>query len=165
MTACKVCQHPDLDRIDIALSTGATARAVAAEYNLSNSSVNRHRSSHLPSRLLVDHSSRNLAGSNALALELRAIHSHLLEALRRAQAHGPIDLRLLVPAARELRQNVELLARLQACLPATQEDGGDESSRQLQHLMSQLPQLLAPWPDAAQRVSEALLAVAVGPEE
>ena len=40
--ACTVCTHPEADAINAALEAGQTLRALAAQYGLSDSSLDRH---------------------------------------------------------------------------------------------------------------------------
>jgi transposase-like protein len=49
---CTVCDHPERHCIDEALVTGAPYRSVARRFGLSESSVYRHKTEHLPAHLL-----------------------------------------------------------------------------------------------------------------
>src|SRR5215212_9228542 len=49
---CTVCDHPQRHGIDEVLVTGAAYRSVAKRFELSESSVYRHKTEHLPARLL-----------------------------------------------------------------------------------------------------------------
>lgn len=44
---CTVCTHDEVEAIDKALVGGASERAIAGQYDLARSSVQRHRSAHL----------------------------------------------------------------------------------------------------------------------
>lgn len=49
---CKVCAHPAVDEIDVALASGEVSnRAIARQYGLQKDSVRRHRNSHLAERV------------------------------------------------------------------------------------------------------------------
>jgi hypothetical protein len=49
---CTVCDHPKRHGIDEALVSGAPYRGVAKRFGLSESSVYRHKTEHLPAHLL-----------------------------------------------------------------------------------------------------------------
>jgi hypothetical protein len=49
---CTVCDHPQRYSIDETLVTGAPYRSVAKRFDLSESSVYRHKTEHLPAHLL-----------------------------------------------------------------------------------------------------------------
>ncbi|GAA2754076.1 hypothetical protein CLV52_1696 [Amnibacterium kyonggiense] len=51
---CRCCTTPDRARLDKMLRSGATVRATAAKFGMSESSVGRHRASHLQVPLLRD---------------------------------------------------------------------------------------------------------------
>lgn len=49
---CKVCNHPDVDRIEMLLHSGTPVRAIARQFNVSRSSLSRHRN-HMNHRIVA----------------------------------------------------------------------------------------------------------------
>jgi transposase-like protein len=86
---CTVCDHPQRHGVDQALVTGAPYRSVARQFELSESSVYRHKIDHLP---------------------VRHLQTHALDILERAERAG--DLRTALAAISQARGNLELLGKL-----------------------------------------------------
>ena len=49
--ACTVCEHPDRDAIDAAITCGDSCRAIGARFGVSASAVSRHSQGHLSAAL------------------------------------------------------------------------------------------------------------------
>jgi transposase len=63
---CTVCDHPERNGIDQALVTGAPYRSVAKRFGLSESSVYRHKTEHLPAYLLKAREAEEMAQAEDL---------------------------------------------------------------------------------------------------
>ena len=107
---CTVCDHPQRHDIDEALVTGAPYRSVARRFELSESSVYRHKTEHLPAHLLKAREVEEVAQADDLLEQLRHLQTHALDILERAEKAG--DLRTALAAISQARGNLELLGKL-----------------------------------------------------
>src|SRR5215213_2423926 len=107
---CTVCHHPERHSIDGALITGAPYRSVAKRFGLSESSVYRHKTEHLPAHLLKAREVEEAAKADDLLDQVRNLQAHALDILGRAEKTG--DLRTALAAISQARGNVELLGKL-----------------------------------------------------
>jgi hypothetical protein len=147
---CSVCDHPERQKVDEALVTGAPYRSIAKRFVLSESAVYRHKVEHLPARLAKAREAAEVAQADDLLAQVRDLQDRALAVLGRAESAG--ELRTALGAIREARGNLELLAKLI----------GDLDERpQVNVLIAQEAQTtiiaaLAPYPDARQAVADAL---------
>lgn len=110
---CTVCSHSDRDKIDRAILDGASNRAVASQYRVTSSSVDRHRREHLgvamaaaaqrKADLEADH------GDDLLGMAFR-LQREALELLETAKAEGRHH--LVLAAIDRLQKGTALLATL-----------------------------------------------------
>src|SRR5215216_5788772 len=107
---CTVCDHPERHSIDEALVTGAPYRSVAKRFELSESSVYRHKTGHLPAHLLKAREAKEAARADDLLDQVRNLQAHALDILERAEETG--DLRTALAAISQARGNLELLGKL-----------------------------------------------------
>src|SRR5215204_2924314 len=107
---CTVCDHPDRHSLDEALVTGAPYRSVAKRFELSESSVYRHKTEHLPAHLLKARKAEEVAQADDLLDQVRNLQAHALAILERAEKAG--DLRTALAAISQARGNLELLGKL-----------------------------------------------------
>jgi hypothetical protein len=107
---CTVCDHPERHSIDEALVTGAPYRSVAKRFALSESSVYRHKTEHLPVQLLKAREVEEAARADDLLEQVRNLQTHALDILERAEKTG--DLRTALAAISQARGNLELLGKL-----------------------------------------------------
>jgi transposase-like protein len=107
---CTVCDHPKRHGIDQALVTGAPYRSVARRFGLSESSVYRHKTEHLPAHLLKAREVEVVAHADDLLEQVRHLQTHALDILERAEEAG--DLRTALAAISQARGNLELLGKL-----------------------------------------------------
>jgi hypothetical protein len=118
---CKVCRHPEREKVDIELARGLSGRSVADRYGLPRTSVCRHKANgHVP-RAIIDAFPKNTQLSDEGLTQLRRDESAnvllslarqrrmLLEVQDRAAAKR--DNEWIVRAANALHRNVELVAR------------------------------------------------------
>jgi hypothetical protein len=105
-----VCDHPEGHSIDEALVTGAPYRSVAKRFELSESAVYRHKTEHLPARLLKAREAQEVAQADDLLDQVRNLQAHALDILVRAEKAG--DLRTALAAISQARGNLELLGKL-----------------------------------------------------
>src|SRR5215211_717293 len=107
---CTVCDHPESHSIDETLVTGAPYRSVAKRFELSESSVYRHKTEHLPVHLLKAREAEEVAQADDLLEQVRHLQTHALGILERAEKAG--DLRTALAAISQARGNLELLGKL-----------------------------------------------------
>src|SRR5918993_1898576 len=107
---CTVCDHPESHSIDEALVGGAPYRSVAKRFGLSESSVYRHKTEHLPAQLLKAKEVEEVAQADDLLDQVRDLQGHALGILERAEKAG--DLRTALAAISQVRGNLELLGKL-----------------------------------------------------
>jgi transposase-like protein len=87
---CTVCDHPERHGIDEALVTGAPYRSVAKRFGLSESSVYRHKTEHLPTHLLKAREVEEVAQADDLLEQVRHLQAHALDILERAEKTGDL---------------------------------------------------------------------------
>jgi hypothetical protein len=107
---CTVCDHPQRQAIDEILVTGAPYRSVAKRFDLSESSVYRHKTEHLPAHLLKAREVEEVAHADDLLVQVRDLQRHALGILERAEKAG--DLKTALAAISQARGNLELLGKL-----------------------------------------------------
>jgi hypothetical protein len=107
---CTVCDHHERHSIDETLVTGAPYRSVAKRFGLSESSVYRHKTEHLPVHLLKAKEVDEVAQADDLLQQVRHLQTHALDILERAEKAG--DLRTALAAISQARGNLELLGKL-----------------------------------------------------
>jgi hypothetical protein len=105
-----VCDHPERHGIDEALVTGAPYRSVAKQFGLSESSVYRHKTEHLPALLLKARNVEEVARADDVLDQVKNLQIHALDILERAEKAG--DLRTALAAISQARGNLELLGKL-----------------------------------------------------
>jgi hypothetical protein len=105
-----VCEHPERGAIDEALVGGASNRSVASLYDASEASVRRHKSNHLPTKLVMAKAAEEVAEADDLLEQVRDLQARTLSILEAAE--GSNQHRTALSAIREARSNLELLAKL-----------------------------------------------------
>ncbi len=107
---CTVCTHPDREAIDAALVEGGAFPALVAKYRVSKDSLSRHKTNHLPAKLVMAQAAEDVAQADGLLEQVRALQGRAYGILDKADGAG--DLRTALGAIREARSNLELLAKL-----------------------------------------------------
>jgi len=108
--SCTVCAHSEREAIDRALVGDASNRSVASLYDVSEAAVRRHKSNHLPAKLVMAANAEEVAEADNLLEQVRDLQARtlaILEAAEHTHQH-----RTALSAIREARSNVELLAKL-----------------------------------------------------
>ena len=151
---CTVCDHPERHSIDEALVIGAPYRSVAKRFDLSESAVYRHKTEHLPARLLKARDAEEVAQADDLLEQVRHLQAHALDILERAEKAW--DLRTALAAISQARGNLELLGKLAGEL--------DERpvvnvliSPQWVVIRTTMLEALLPYPEARAAVAESLM--------
>jgi hypothetical protein len=169
---CKVCHHPEREKIDIALARGLSAAGAARQFELPVTSVMRHRKNrHIPQAIIeafpkrVDLSDDGLSQlrrdeSAGILLGLARQRRVLLEVQDRAAAKR--DNEWILRAAHGLHRNIELAAR--AVGTFAEHERAVHTTNVLNVLMqpdyiklrSRLLEAVRPFPAARQAVALAL---------
>ena len=105
-----MCDHPESHAINESLVSGTPYRSVAKRFELSESSVYRHKTEHLPAHLLKAREVEEVAQADDLLDQVRHLQAHALDILERAEKAG--DLRTALAAISQARGNLELLGKL-----------------------------------------------------
>ena len=108
--ACTVCEHPEREAIDRALVGGASNRSAASLYDVSEAAVRRHKSNHLPAKLVMAERAAEIAEADTLLEHVKGLQERAYAILEKAEKAG--ELRTALGAIREARGNLELLAKL-----------------------------------------------------
>ncbi len=89
---CKVCRHPEKDKIDRLLVMGTSARAIAAEFDgLSDDGILRHKRKHLPEKLLKARDTHEIDEADALETELLAVARTLQRVVDEGMRQGSTE--------------------------------------------------------------------------
>ena len=109
--SCTVCAHPKHEQIDRALVEGVSAAEISGRYRtVGERAVRRHRSNHLPAKLLMAEKAAEVAEADSLLDQVGDLQRRALAILDSAEEAG--ELRTALSAIREARGNLELLAKL-----------------------------------------------------
>jgi hypothetical protein len=87
---CTVCDHPERHGIDEVLVSGVPYRSVAKRFELSESSVYRHKTEHLPAHLLKAREVEEVTRADDLLDQVRNLQTHALDILERAEKAGDL---------------------------------------------------------------------------
>ena len=109
--SCTVCAHPRREGIDRALIEGVSAAEISGRYRtLGERAVRRHRSNHLPAKLVMAEKAAEVAEADNLLDQVGDLQRRALAILDKAEEAG--ELKTALSAIREARGNLELLAKL-----------------------------------------------------
>src|ERR671916_171174 len=108
--ACTVCEHPEREAIDRVLVGGASNRSVASLHDVSEAAVRRHKSNHLPAKLVMAEKAAEVAEADTLLEQVKGLQGRAYAILEKAEETG--ELRTALGAIREASGNLELLAKL-----------------------------------------------------
>jgi hypothetical protein len=107
---CTVCRHPESFAINEALVLEKVSnRAITRQFGLHHDAVRRHRK-HIPELLVKASQAMEVAQADDLLEEVRSLQRRAYAILNTAEQTG--ELRTALAAIREVRGNLELLAKL-----------------------------------------------------
>jgi kynureninase len=157
---CRICQHPDRDRIDQLLVMGTPVRVIAGQFPpLAYRTVAKHGQFHLPEKLREAFKRQEMTAADALIAENRDLVRRLNVIADKgmdktsAQWH-----RAAIQAMRAAGERIDSLGRL---LGVEQLNVSVTASLS-QDVVDMIILTLAPWPDARQAMAERLQALALG---
>lgn len=105
---CTICRHAQRRAIDEALIAGQPFRHIAAHYGTNTGALQRHKR-HLPNGLTKAREAKEVAHADNLLDQVRELTDEARGILRRVKTKDP---RTALGAIREIRGNMDLLARL-----------------------------------------------------
>ena len=118
--ACSVCTHPDRESIDHALLVDSV-RAVADQFDLSKSAVQRHRANHLPAAMAQDQErSRRRVALAIPRLRERLEDLHADAAAIYSRAIGTENA-VAVRAVAVMTRQIDMALRIAAAVPSAPE--------------------------------------------
>lgn len=152
---CTICNHPQRDAIDLALLAGEAYRHIAARFDTSTASLQRHKD-HLPGQLAKAHEAAEVVKAGTLLDRLKELNSDTREILRETRKAGNNDLAL--KAIARVEKQLELEGKLLGELQPEGTTINVYATPEWLTLRAVVIQALHPYPDAAQAVSQALTA-------
>ncbi len=150
---CSICTHPEREEINRALVEAVPFRKISERFGTSVTALHRHKTDHLPGKLVKAREALEIAEAEGLLGQVRDIHARTLAILEAVESTG--EHRTALAAIREARSNLELLAKLIGEL--------DESPTIniliAPHVQRVIVQALEAYPSARRAVAEALAAL------
>lgn len=150
---CTICTHAKRDAIDSALVNGESYRAIAAQFEVSTSALQRHKGHHLPATLAQARNAGEATRGEDLLEQVGALRARALQILTQAEEAG--ELRTALAAIREARGCLELLARLLGELQESTQINIAIAPQWIE-LRTLILNTLTPYPDAIRAVAKAL---------
>lgn len=157
---CTVCRHADRGAIDRALVAGeASLRDVSHRHGVSKDALFRHRADHIPARLAKAGAVADVAQTDDLLRDVRALRGKAINLLMQAEAAG--DIRTALAGVREARGCLELLAKLLGELDDRPQINVLVSPEWLT-VRALVIEALGPYPEARAAVAGRLVALETG---
>jgi hypothetical protein len=107
---CKVCSHEETDKINEEIINGVPNRRIAAQFNLKEQSIRRHKKNCLPEHLIASKQIEDLLHADALVERISTLLKEAEFLLNELKERG--DFRGAVASLGEFRRIVEMLAKL-----------------------------------------------------
>jgi hypothetical protein len=153
---CTICTHPDRPAIDMMLVNGRSNRRIAAQFNVTEQAVRRHKGEHLPAEMVKAQEAEDVAHAIDVVKQLKAINAACLAVLGDARTAG--DGELVLKAVDRVQRQIELQAKLLGDLDDRPQINVLVSPQWLT-VRSALLEALAPYPDARSAVAARLVAL------
>ena len=151
---CETCRHRESKAIGLALLAGEPLRSIAERYDLSHSSVARHKLKCVPSDLMQARAAKKFAEADFLLAKACSLDREAEAVCQRALAKG--DSRSAISAISERRRIVALqLGVSRAATPASSR-GDHLDSFNYDRLRSRILHALEAHPEARDAVAKAL---------
>jgi hypothetical protein len=150
---CTICNHPNLSQINKRLIKGIALRSIADRWEVSKTSLIRHKTKHLPASLVAARQAKEIASADNLLSNVCKLQRRAERILRKAESAG--DHRTALAAIREVRSTIELLAKLLGEL----REGTNVNiliTPEYQRMRTNVIEALEPYPDARLAVASAL---------
>ena len=151
---CTVCTHLERENIDAALLSGESYRHIAARFDTSTSSLQRHKD-HIPQHLAKATDAAEVVQADGLLDRLQSLNTETMQILREARSSRHPDNELALKAISRAEKQLELQARLLGEL----NEGTTVNvlvNPEWLALRAVIVRAVAPYPEAAQAVERAL---------
>ena len=155
---CTICTHLDRPAIEQAILNSKPLRRIAADFAVSESSLRRHRRTHMhqvKQTVAQVRAQQDLDSAHALVDQLRLLRSTAFSILTKAEKAEKLNVALA--AVREARNTLELLLKLEGELDSGGVHITLSASPEWIEVRTAVAAALAPWPDARLAVARALL--------
>lgn len=158
---CSICDHPERDKLESALVSGATLRDLAQTFGVSRDAVRRHRIGHLSPALVAMQAEREHDGTATLLDRVESLITRTERLLSAAEKSGAVTTALA--AVREQRELLRLLGAASGELnDRPQVTINLMASEEYIAVRSAILAALMAYPEARQAVSGRLLALEAG---
>ena len=107
---CRTCRAEDRDEIDLALLSGQGLRSIADQFDISKTSLIRHRNAHISESMVSSKRAEELTRADVLVATAAGLLDRAVSLLNQAEAAQ--DVRGATGALKECRATVELLSKL-----------------------------------------------------
>lgn len=150
---CTICTHPQRDAIDLALLAGESYRHIAARFDTSTASLQRHKD-HLPGQLAKAHEAAEVVKADTLLDRLKELNAETRAILKETREGGNHDLAL--KAIARVEKQLELEAKLLGELQPEGMTINVYSTPEWLSLRAVVIHALQPYPEAGRAVGRAL---------
>jgi len=150
---CTVCQHPDVDSINLALVSGQSNRSLAAQYNLAITSIRRHKANHIPEHMSKAKEIEVIASATTLVDQTRGLLKLAQEITDESRSEG--DHRTALMGIARIKDIIELLMKVTGELEEKTEIN-ILINPQFQQIQTIIMRELEPYPSIKERIALAL---------
>lgn len=152
---CTICEHEQVEAINQELIRGISYRKISQKFSLSYDALYRHRE-HIPAEIAKAQQIDEAARADSLFFQVKELQAKAWELLNKAEAAGELKTALI--GVREAKGCLELLAKVQGELD---QEGAVNTilAPEWLKLRAVILQTLAPYPEAKNRLTNALRGV------
>ena len=151
---CTICSHEERKAIDTALLSGESYRHIAARFDTSTSSLQRHKD-HIPQHLAKASEAAEVVQADGLLDRLQSLNTETMQILREARSSRQPDNELALKAIARAEKQLELQAKLLGELNENTTVNVLVAPEWVA-LRALITQAVTPYPEAAQAVGRAL---------
>lgn len=150
---CKVCNHPEVDKINQALISGASLRDIAGQFSLSKSSISRHKANCLPASLVQAKKADDILSADDLIDKIDKFLKRAEAILNRNDGN---DDRVALMAIREANRSLELLGKLKGQIDQAPKIAILINSPEWEKVRAVITKSLEDYPEALEAVDHGL---------
>ena len=151
--SCKVCNHPDVDAINVKLISGLSGRDIGEMYGLHYKGILNHKKKHLPQQLIKAKSLQEESAADDLLARVEDLYGKAMLLIEKADSDQKWT--AATGAIKESRQCLELLAKLIGTIK-TGHTVNIIYNQEFIQARTAIYTALLPYPDARQAVITAL---------
>lgn len=157
---CTICAHPDRREIETCLVDSVPFRIIASRFGTSSTSLQRHKTEHLPGKIVQAKAAQEIEEADDLLSQVQALRRKSLELLDKAERAG--DYRTALAGVKEARACIETLLEVEGKLDRKPTFNITLSPQWIE-MRTVIVTALASHPEARQAVTTALETIAGGP--